>query len=214
MPVHLTCRTCGDGFDRTPSQAARNRFCSQPCARIGQRQRQSSKGFPPIEREDGITSLIPLQARDGSVRAHAIVDTADADWVAQWRWHLHNRGYAVRILPRREGNGRGVVLLHRALLGLVAGDGLEGDHINHDRLDCRRSNLRVTTKAGNRQNMPSRANASSQYRGVYWYKARGKWGAQVKYQGRQHNLGLFSNEEDAAEAARRARLRLLPFTID
>ena len=38
--------------------------------------------------------LIPLRARDGGVRAFAIVDAADADFVDQWRWRLNANGYA------------------------------------------------------------------------------------------------------------------------
>ena len=47
--------------------------------------------------------------------------------------------------------------LHREVLGLTPGDGLETDHRNGDRLDNRRSNLRVATRAQNAQNVPARS---------------------------------------------------------
>lgn len=148
---------------------------------------------------------IPLRARDGSVRAYAIVDAADAEFANQWRWCL-NDGYAVC----RTHSAR----LHRVLLGLTHGDGLEGDHINRDRLDNRRANLRVLTKAGNCQNKSSYTGAASPFRGVHWHKTSGKWLANVRANGKVHHLGLFATQEEAAEVAREGRRRLLPHAID
>ena len=42
--------------------------------------------------------LIPLRRRDGTLRAHAIIDAADAH-LADQRWSFHNMGYAARNLP-------------------------------------------------------------------------------------------------------------------
>lgn len=46
---------------------------------------------------------IPLRDRHGEVRAFAIVDDADFEWLNQWRWHLDGEGYARRSVhnPRR-----------------------------------------------------------------------------------------------------------------
>lgn len=154
---------------------------------------------------------IPLRRRDGSIRAYTVVDAADAEWVNQWQWCLTDTGYAVRNV--KSGGRRTTVKLHRELLGLVWGDGLEGDHLNRDRLDNRRSNLRAVPKFGNRQNVTS-SGASSSYRGVTWDRQNGKWLAQVKANGRNHYVGLFSDEIAAAEAARLARQRLLPYAVD
>lgn len=159
--------------------------------------------------EDGVR--IPLRARDGSVRAYTIVDAADADWANQWRWSL-NEGYAHR--KARVSNQPRKVYLHRALLGLHAGEALIGDHINRDRLDCRRSNLRTVTRAGNTQNRGAKAGASSRYRGVGWHRASGKWRAYVRADNKSIHLGLFTDEVEAAEVARSARLRLMPYTIE
>ncbi len=85
---------------------------------------------------------MPLRARDGTIRAYAIVDARDVG-LAIHRWHLSNDEYAHRRTSRTDGK-RVVLALHREVLGLVPGDGLEGDHINlRNRLDCRRSNLRI-----------------------------------------------------------------------
>src|SRR5690348_7035928 len=96
------------------------------------------------------TARIPLRARDGSIRAHVIVDASDAAWVNQWRWSLSG-GYAYRTATI---NGRKeTVWLHRALLGCIQRDGIEVDHIDRDRLNCRRHNLRRLNHSGNAQNV-------------------------------------------------------------
>jgi hypothetical protein len=41
---------------------------------------------------------------------------------------------------------------------------------------------------------------SSKYRGVSWCKKSNKWKAQIKYDGKRQHLGVFENEENAANA--------------
>jgi osmotically-inducible protein OsmY len=45
---------------------------------------------------------------------------------------------------------------------------------------------------------------SSNYRGVTWEKKRYKWAANIRYDGKQHHLGYFEDEEEAARAYDRA----------
>jgi len=156
-----------------------------------------------------MSAHLPLRDRHGSVRAHAVVDAADYEWASRWRWWLTNWGYAKR--DERIGGRRRAILLHRELLGLAPGDGLEGDHINGDRLDNRRSNLRVVTRAGNQQNRHYGFGASS-YRGVSWHKPSGRWRAGAQLGGKQRHLGLFILEEDAAAAAAAFRAEHMPYS--
>lgn len=121
------------------------------------------------------------------------------------------RGYGYR--PVRIDGKRTTLLLHRALLGLVHGDPRQGDHINRDRLDNRRANLRIVTGAQNWQNTPSKGK-TSRFRGVSWCKRDGLWLAQCTVQGRNHNLGRYVEEEYAAQVAARFRARHLPYAVD
>ena len=41
---------------------------------------------------------------------------------------------------------------------------------------------------------------SSKYRGVSWHKGNRRWTAQIRWSGKQHHLGSWGNEEDAAKA--------------
>lgn len=212
MLVQFTCLMCGLACER--EHWRRLKYCSLSC---GAKHRAQEKKRPVIlPSEDGLSSAIPLRARDGSVRAYAIVDVADADWVNQWSWSINMKGYArrsERVGPRLQNKQR-YVSLHRALCGLTAKDEVDVDHINRNKLDNRRANLRVIPHKGfpNAQNTTPRG--FSKYRGVSLDRATGKWSARVCVSGKTHRLGLFSTEVEAGEAARAARLRLMPYAVD
>lgn len=146
--------------------------------------------------------------RGGAAAAHAVVDAEDAH-LAEQRWRMHPKGYA---------QGDDSTLLHREVLGLSKGDGIEVDHENRNKLDCRRCNLRILTHAENRQNNDPGGNRSwcgeattSRHRGVSWDKRRRRWKATVTVGGRTHHLGRFASEEEAAAVARAFRAEHMPF---
>jgi hypothetical protein len=155
---------------------------------------------------------LPLCGRDGAVRAWATVDESDAVWATRWHWSF-SKGYAVRVEKDSQGQQH-AVLLHRALLGLSRGDAAQGDHINRDTLDNRRSNLRVVPRRGNLQNRNSVPGSSSSFRGVHFESWSGRWRAEVKTGGRRFRLGRFDTEHEAAEAARVVRLREMGYAVD
>jgi hypothetical protein len=137
----------------------------------------------------------------------ALVDVADAEAVSAYSWSMHNYGYAAR--ETRVGGKRTTVLLHRELLDLEPGDGIQADHINGDPLDNRRVNLRIATNAQNGQNRRKRA-----YRGTTWDASRNLWRAHVRLAGKEHYLGRFATREEAAAAAAAYRRAHMPFSAD
>lgn len=205
MPVHLTCPACGTVTTKPPSKAHQV-YCSMRCAKLKPRE--------PLEIDETGTARIPLRARDGSVRAYALIDAADAEWAAQWRWSLDSDGYAVRTEYAGKGKSVRLFRLHRELLGLMRGVATDGDHWDRNRLNNRRANLRATPKGGNAQNKSSHAGSSSQYRGVSWNKNARKWQATVSENGKVKYLGSYASEEEAAEVARAARERLMPYATN
>ena len=162
---------------------------------------------------------IPLYARSGEVVAHALVDEVDAGQGAH-RWYRNAAGYAVRQVP---GEGRlpsgrrrqRAVFLHREVLGLGFGDSMQGDHMNRDRLDNRRANLRRVTVAEQRQNRRP-AGGSSAYRGVSFRpdKKSRPWHAYGTVGRKRHHVGFFATEEEAAAAALAWRREHLPLAVD
>jgi hypothetical protein len=151
---------------------------------------------------------IPLWAVDGSVKAVALVDRGDHERLSAHRWHLISTGYAARRTTA------GTVLMHRELLGLTVDSSLEADHINRDKLDNRRANLRVATRSQNAQNTQARRGGTSRHRGVCWDKRDRVWRAQAQLNGRNVYIGGFKSEADAADAASAWRAQHMPFSED
>lgn len=74
------------------------------------------------------------------------------------------------------------------------------DHVNCDPSDNKICNLRLASSADNARNQRKKSGTSSKYKGVSWYKRKGKWIAHIRIEGRARHLGYFSDEQ-AAHAA-------------
>lgn len=146
------------------------------------------------------TCRVPLRNRNGESIAYALIDATDAPVINQHRWSLHPNGYAVRVEKR--GGKRRTVLMHRQVMGEPEG---EVDHINLNRLDNRRANLRVCSHLVNCQNRAPQVNNTSGFAGVTWDKGRGKWRAQIGVCGKMRNLGRYDTKAEAAAAYQRAK---------
>lgn len=151
--------------------------------------------------QDAGYCAIPMWRRDGSYAGAAIIDAPDRWRVAAFRWHVNDKGYATCR----------AVLMHRLVMELVRGDGREVDHVNRNRLDNRRANLRVVSRSDQMQNLSSHRGASSRFRGVYWDAERQRWRAQAFLGRRAYRLGRFVDEVDAARAVDAWRLAHMPF---
>jgi hypothetical protein len=99
------------------------------------------------------------------------------------------------------------VYLSRAVIWAVTGEwppaGMDVDHINHDKLDNRMSNLRVVPKSLNSRNMTVERRRISKYKGVRFIRPNNSWAAQVgaRIEGVDKRImGL--NTKDEEEAAR------------
>ncbi len=103
-------------------------------------------------------------------------------------WTLDGNGYAFGKVGGRAW------LMHAYLLDTVRG--VEVDHINHDPLDNRRSNLRAVTRTRNAANRRSAKNSSSRFKGVSWI-ANG-WQVSTQVGGKAVYLGRFKDEVQAA----------------
>ena len=132
-----------------------------------------------------------------------IVDASDYDWLMKWVWRYHWTGYAVRTEslgdPSIKFRPRRMIHMHRRIMGEP--EGLEIDHINGDRSDNRRVNLRIGTRTQNVQNSKKQSQpTSSKYKGVSWSEAHGHWRSTIKLNGKAHYVGQFDSEVEAAKA--------------
>lgn len=130
---------------------------------------------------------------------HILVDAADYSYLSQFKWHLTGKGYAGRAVNRK------IVYMHREVIGAFPESTV--DHINRNKLDNRRSNLRLATRCGNQRNRSAGSNNKSGYKGVSWDQTREKWHASIKVDGKTKNLGRFTNILEAVKAYNNASLQ-------
>lgn len=110
---------------------------------------------------------------------------------------LISGGYLAVAIGRKER------LLHRYLMGLGLEDTAEVDHINGNRADNRRCNLRLATKSQNGANQKLRPDNETGVTGLWWDARRERWCASIGANRKKIPLGRFIRREDAI-AARRA----------
>ena len=128
----------------------------------------------------------------------ALVDDADYEMVSKHSWRLHKRGYVVCGVSK-SGKQR-TLRLHRVIMG-VTDPKIEVDHINQDKLDNTRKNLRLCTRQNNSFNRGKyKKNASSQYVGVHYRADIKRWAAAIMYNYKAIYIGVFKQEKDAALA--------------
>jgi len=124
-----------------------------------------------------------------------IVDDADFDFLNQWKWH-YNVKYAVGQTGDKGAKKR--VYLHTLLLKKKPNQFI--DHINGNRLDNRRTNLRLCSNRQNQQNRARPSNNTSGFKGVVWNKKSKKWQSGIKINSKQVHLGLFNDKFEAHNA--------------
>ena len=141
-------------------------------------------------------------------RACLIIDAIDEPLLAQYSFQLKKNGY-YRKNVRLSNGKRMAKYLHQLILG-DAPDGMVVDHINRDRNDNRRANLRFVTVQQNGQNQGLRKTSLSGFRGVSFHRPMKKWRAICggKY------LGYYATKEEAAAVAKAARCVSMPYSKD
>lgn len=121
----------------------------------------------------------------------ATVDDADYEYLSQWKWS-YSSGYAIRKQfvdgkPRR-------IYMHRFIANPPAG--FEVDHIDRNKLNNCRSNLRICTRSENARNV---SRNKKQFRGVS-QRTKNSWQAQIMCLGKMFNIGNFRTGKEAAHA--------------
>ena len=136
------------------------------------------------------------------------VDAADYEWLSAYKWHAHwnprtKSFYAARqtAIPPSERTGKQSqrkMLMHREIMQAPAG--IQVDHMFHDTLDNRRSQLRLATQAQNQGNVTKRrSNNTTGYRGVSWHKLKRKFTASIwDSHGTQIYLGAWDTAAQAS----------------
>ncbi len=135
----------------------------------------------------GDVRLIPLG--DGF---YAYVDAADYEWLSQWTWHACASGYAFRFEKGK------YVFMHRVIM--KPPQGMVVDHIDGNKGNNCRLNLRVCTRQENLRNLRKQHGRRSRFKGVSCDKQRRTWVARWQWRDERCWLGRFKDEVEAARA--------------
>lgn len=130
----------------------------------------------------------------------AIVDDEDFEELSKYKWQYH-LGYAKRGLYIPEKRNNINLSMHKQITSCPKG--LVVHHINHNRLDNRKENLKICSVRDNHksQKQPKEGRRyTSKYQGVYKRKKTGSWTARIKVDYKNILLGDFKVEEQAAAA--------------
>ena len=134
----------------------------------------------------------------------AIVDDGDFEWLSQWKWYAYYNKFRDRWEPRRNYGrrpNRTTIRMYRAIMDCVSGDGKIVDHINHNALDNRRSNLRIATHSQNiaHQKGAQKGNACGLL-GINWREKSQRFVARIQKDKKIFYLGSFPTAEEAVIA--------------
>lgn len=194
------CEYCGGEIPWVdadyPKRYAKKRFCKTSCSSSAQ---AKGRSFTPGAIEGTVLVILP----DGHLTC---IDQADWPSVQNKALYRGTNGYA--YFSTWDGFRSSPQTLHGFLLS--APKGAHIDHINGDKLDNRRDNLRVVTASVNGANRHQlNKNNTSGVRGVSYapnFSISKPWRAQIMANRKARHLGLFATKEEAVAARKAAEL--------
>lgn len=134
-----------------------------------------------------------------------LVSDEDFDSLSKVAWYIRD-GYAIRTIYA-DGKKR-CEYMHRVVLGLKHGEKVHVDHINMNKADNQRENLRKCSNAENQRNRGIYRTSSTGRKGVMLDKQSGKYRARIRLNGVPNELGCFATADEAAHAYNKAAIRL------
>lgn len=140
---------------------------------------------------------IVLYDKQCEERARTFIDLDNVDVVKNYKWSFdESNGYVVNV--------KNNVLLHRLIINPPCE--MMVDHINGNRLDNRKINLRIVTPQQNAINISRRCDNTSGHKGISWDKKSKKWHTYINIKTKRIHLGYFDSLEEAIEVRKQAEI--------
>ena len=128
-----------------------------------------------------------------------MIDKEDYEIVKNYYWRVDKLGYVISsIYNEKTGRYNKLLKLHRLIMD--APDDMVVDHIDGNKLNNRKCNLRICTQAENNRNHCVSSNSSTGVTGVRWNKINNSWRVMIS----DINIGSYKNFEDAVKARKQA----------
>lgn len=135
---------------------------------------------------------------------YVLIDDDIFSTASKYRWYLSRDGYAVSNSTNHDVTRKTIWI---QTLVLKIKKGMRRDHINGNKLDNRRKNLRYCTPAQNIVNSKIQKSNNSGYKGVCWYKPKnekiGYWYVQLSLNNKRIYLGRYKNKLEAIKIFRK-----------
>lgn len=145
-----TCLNCGTIFN---SLSSKRKFCCRECANKfnSQTRENVKKGNEIIIKDD--YAIIVINSKKFGVK-NVLIDIDDIEKVKNFTWcFTHGRDNHLYAMTKDKNK---TIKLHRYITDCPKG--FDIDHINHDTLNNRKSNLRICTRTANNHNLGIRTN--------------------------------------------------------
>jgi hypothetical protein len=137
-----------------------------------------------------VGECIVVVASNGS---EFIIDKEDYDKIKGYRWHQIPGGYISANAPMVNYRRGKCIYLHKLIMD---NPNCDVDHIDHNLLDNRKSNLRAVTRSQNLMNRRF-SNSKSKVTGVGWYRKENAWRVRITVDSKSIFGGLFKDLQEA-----------------
>lgn len=130
-------------------------------------------------------------------------DLEDYELIKDYCWRKIGGESEHQYIASTKDNGS-PLLLSRLVTNCLENKNKVVDHKNHNTLDNRKSNLRITTQSFNGANKNKMSNNKSGVSGVFYDKERKKWRVEIGLNYKNHYIGRYDLFEDAVKARKDA----------
>lgn len=134
-----------------------------------------------------------------NLTGECIIDKEDYDKLKNIRWRLDGGGYAINNSNKKE-----TLYIHRIINNTPSN--MFCDHIDKNKLNCKKENLRTVTHQLNCINVGKKSNNTSGVKGINWNKRNQKWRSRITLNNTEINLGEYTNYLDAVKSRANAEL--------
>lgn len=158
-----------------------------------------------IEHED--YAEIIVRNKQGDIKGKAIIDLDDVERCRRFRWGMYANGYFYGNI-----NKTFRIRLHRFILGLNAWDkSNEVDHINRNKADNRKTNIKIVNHSDNNKNKKPNYSktVNTNNDNVYFDKRYNSYYGRYGFKGCTYTTNYYKNREDALDAINEIKRNLM-----